>query len=84
VSQVTDTLNERSDVTVRLAIEMLHMQPVSVKRFVVYEPLVVRVRSTSTIEVGSLSYSVPSCLISQLVKTLPRLHRLASESGPMR
>jgi hypothetical protein len=55
VSLVTDSLDERSDITVRLAIGLLHMHTVSVQRFVDYEPLVVRVRSTSTIEVHSLS-----------------------------
>ena len=102
VSQVTDTLNERSDVTVKLAIELLHLQPLPVQRFADYEPLVVRVRSTSTIEVRSVTYSVPSRLISQqltvhlrhdrldlflrsqFVETLPRLHRRAGESGPLR
>lgn len=54
VSLVTDSLDERSDITVRLAIGLLHMHTVSVQRFVDYEPLVVRVRSTSTIEVHSL------------------------------
>ena len=102
VSQVTDTLNDRSDVTVKLAIELLHLQPLPVQRFADYEPLVVRVRSTSTIEVRSVTYSVPSRLISQqltvhlrhdrldlflrsqFVETLPRLHRRAGESGPLR
>ena len=38
VSQVTDTLNDRSDVTVKLAIELLHLQPLPVQRFADYEP----------------------------------------------
>lgn len=41
VSQVTDTLNDRSGVTVKLAIELLHLQPLPVQRFADYEPLVV-------------------------------------------
>jgi hypothetical protein len=102
VSQVTVTLNNRSDVTGKLAIERLHLQPLPVQRFADYEPLVVRARSTSTIEVRSVTYSVPSRLISQqltvhlrhdrldlflrtqFVETLPRLHRRAGESGPLR
>lgn len=102
VSQVSVTLNNRSDVTGKLAIERLHLQPLPVQRFADYEPLVVRARSTSTIEVRSVTYSVPSRLISQqltvhlrhdrldlflrtqFVETLPRLHRRAGESGPLR
>ena len=102
VSQVTVTLNNRSDVTGKLAIEQLHLQPLPVQRFADYEPLVVRARSTSTIEVRSVTYSIPSRLISQqltvhlrhdrldlflrsqFVETLPRLHRRAGESGPLR
>ena len=55
MSQFTDSLDDRSEITVRLAIGLLHMQPVTVQRFVDKEPLVVRVPSTSTIEVSSLS-----------------------------
>jgi hypothetical protein len=73
-----------------------------VERFADYEPVVARVRSTSTIEVRSVTYSVPSRLIgqqlsvhlrhdrldlflrSQFVETLPRLHRRAGVSGPLR
>ena len=76
VSQVTDTLNDRSDVTVKLAIELLHLQPLPVQRFADYEPLVVRVRSTSTIEVRSVTYSVPSRLISQQLTVHLRHDRL--------
>ena len=76
VSQVTDTLNERSDVTVKLAIELLHLQPLPVQRFADYEPLVVRARSTSTIEVRSVTYSVPSRLISQQLTVHLRHDRL--------
>ena len=76
VSQVTDTLNDRSDVTVKLAIELLHLQPLPVQRFADYEPLVVRVRSTSTIEVRSVTYSVPSRLISQQLSVHLRHDRL--------
>jgi hypothetical protein len=102
VAQVNDTLNGRYEVQGRLEIERLHLQPLPVERFADYDPLVVRVRSTSTIEVRSVTYSVPSRLIghqltvhmrhdrldlflrSQFVETLPRLHRRAGESGPLR
>jgi hypothetical protein len=102
VAQVTATLNNRPSVQEKLAIEHLHLRPLPVVRFGDYEPLVVRVRSTSTIEVRSITYSVPSRLIgqqltvhlrhdrlelflrSQSVETLPRLHRRAGESGPLR
>ena len=65
VSQVTNTLNSRHEVAGRLEIERLHLQPLPVERFADYEPVVVRVRSTSTIEVRSITYSVPSRLIGQ-------------------
>ena len=102
VAQVNDTLNGRCEVKGRLEIERLHLQPLPVELFADYDPLVVRVRSTSTIEVRSVTYSVPSRLIghqltvhmrhdrldlflrSQFVETLPRLHRRAGESGPLR
>jgi len=102
VTQVNDTLNGRYEVKGRLEIERLHLQPLPVERFADYDPLVSRVRSTSTIEVRSVTYSVPSRLIghqltvhlrhdrldlflrSQFVETLPRLHRRAGESGPLR
>jgi hypothetical protein len=102
VSQVTNTLNSRHEVAGRLEIERLHLQPLPVERFADYEPVVARVRSTSTIEVRSITYSVPSRLIgqqltvhlrhdrldlflrSQFVETLPRLHRQAGTSGPLR
>ena len=72
------------------------------ERFADYEPVVARVRSTSTIEVRSVTYSVLSRLIgqqltvhlrhdrldlflrSQFVETLPRLHRRAGQSWPLR
>ena len=76
VSQVTVTLNNRSDVTGKLAIEQLHLQPLPVQRFADYEPLVVRARSTSTIEVRSVTYSVPSRLISQQLTVHLRHDRL--------
>ena len=102
VADVTASFNSRYEVAGRLEIERLHLQPLPVERFADYEPLVVRVRSTSTIEVRSVTYSVPSRLISQqltvhlrhdrldlflrsqFVETLPRLHRRAGESGPLR
>ena len=102
VAQVTATLNGRYEVAGRLEIERLHLQPLPVERFADYDLVVVRVRSTSTIEVRQVTYSVPSRLIgqqltvhlrhdrldlylrSQFVETLPRLHRRAGESGPLR
>lgn len=102
VARVTATLNGRHEVAGRLEIERLHLQPLPVERFADYDPVVVRVRSTSTIEVRQVTYSVPSRLIgqqltvhlrhdrldiylrSQFVETLPRLHRRAGESGPLR
>ena len=65
VAQVTAGLNARPNVQQKLAIERLHLRPLPVERFADYEPLVVRVRSTSTIEVRSVTYSVPSRLIGQ-------------------
>jgi hypothetical protein len=65
VGQVNSTLNSRHEVVGKLEIERLHLQPLPVERFADYEPLVVRVRSTSTIEVRSVTYSVPSRLIDQ-------------------
>ena len=65
VARVTATLNSRSEVKGRLEIEQLHLQPLPIERFADYDPLVVRVRSTSTIEVRSVTYSVPSRLIGQ-------------------
>jgi hypothetical protein len=102
VDQVTATLNSRYQVQGNLEIERLHLQPLPVERFADYEPVVARVRSTSTIELRSITYSVPSRLIgqqltvhlrhdrldlflrSQFVETLPRLHRRAGASGPLR
>jgi hypothetical protein len=102
VDQVTATLNSRCQVQGNMEIERLHLQPLPVERFADYEPVVARVRSTSTIELRSITYSVPSRLIgqqltvhlrhdrldlflrSQFVETLPRLHRRAGASGPLR
>lgn len=102
VSQVNADLNNRPSVQGKLEIERLHLRPLPVERFADYEPVVARVRSTSTIEVRSVTYSVPSRLIgqqlsvhlrhdrldlflrSQFVETLPRLHRRAGVSGPLR
>jgi len=47
----------------KLSIERLHLRPLPVVRFADYEALLVRLRSTSTIEVRSVTYSVPSRLI---------------------
>jgi hypothetical protein len=63
VGQVSSSLNGRDSVQQKLAIERLHLRPLPVERFADYEPQVVRVRSTSTIEVRSVTYSVPSRLI---------------------
>jgi hypothetical protein len=76
VAQVTATLNRRTEVAGRLEIERLHLQPLPVERFADYEPLVVRVRSTSTIEVRSVTYSVPSRLIGQQLTVHLRHDRL--------
>jgi hypothetical protein len=63
VGQVSASLNGRDSVQQKLAIERLHLRPLPVERFADYEPQVVRVRSTSTITVRSVTYSVPSRLI---------------------
>lgn len=76
VTQVNDTLNGRTEVKGRLEIERLHLQPLPVERFADYDPLVVRVRSTSTIEVRSVTYSVPSRLIGQQLTVHLRHDRL--------
>jgi hypothetical protein len=76
VAQVTATLNSRHEVDGKLEIERLHLQPLPVERFADYEPLVVRVRSTSTIEVRSVTYSVPSRLIGQQLTVHLRHDRL--------
>ena len=76
VSQVTNTLNSRYEVAGRLEIERLHLQPLPVERFADYEPVVARVRSTSTIEVRSVTYSVPSRLIGQQLTVHLRHDRL--------
>jgi hypothetical protein len=76
VGQVNATLNQRPSVQQKLTIERLHLLPVPVVRFADYEPLVVRVRSTSTIEVRSVTYSVPSRLISHQLTVHLRHDRL--------
>jgi hypothetical protein len=76
VCQVTNTLNSRHEVAGRLEIERLHLQPLPVERFADYEPLVATVRSTSTIEVRSITYSVPSRLIGQQLTVHLRHDRL--------
>jgi hypothetical protein len=76
VAQVTATLNSRHEVAGNLAIEQLHLQPLPVERFADYEPVAVRVRSTSTIEVRSVIYSVPSRLIGQQLTVHLRHDRL--------
>lgn len=76
VAQVTASFNSRDEVKGRLEIERLHLQPLPVERFVDYEPLVARVRSTSTIEVRQVTYSVPSWLIGQQLSVHLRHDRL--------
>jgi hypothetical protein len=76
VAQVTASLNNRASVQQKLVIERLHLRPVPVVRFADYEPLVVRVRSTSTIEVRSVTYSVPSRLIGHQLTVHLRHDRL--------
>jgi hypothetical protein len=76
VAQVTSSLNERPSVQQKLAIERLHLRPLPVERFVDYEQLVVRVRSTSTIEVRQVTYSVPSRLIGHQLTVHLRHDRL--------
>ena len=76
VAQVSASLNNRAEVEGKLAIERLHLQPLPVERFADYEPVVARVRSTSTIEVRSVTYSVPSRLIGQQLTVHLRHDRL--------
>jgi hypothetical protein len=76
VVQVTASFNSRDEVKGRLEIERLHLQPLPVQRCVDYDPLVARVRSTSTIAVRQVTYSVPSRLIGQLLSVHLRHDRL--------
>jgi len=76
VAQVTATLNSRTEVAGKLEIERLHLQPLPVERFADYEPVVATVRSTSTIELRSVTYSVPSRLIGQQLTVHLRHDRL--------
>jgi hypothetical protein len=76
VAQVSADLNTRPIVQQKLAIERLHLRPLPVERFADYEPVVARVRSTSTIEVRSVTYSVPSRLIGQQLSVHLRHDRL--------
>ena len=76
VAHVTASFNSRYEVKGRLEIERLHLQPLPVERFADYDPLTVRVRSTSTIEVRSVTYSVPSRLIGQQLTVHLRHDRL--------
>ncbi|PSI01179.1 IS21 family transposase [Synechococcus lacustris] len=76
VACVSATLNSRTEVKGRLEIEQLHLQPLPIERFADYDPLVVRVRSTSTIEVRQVTYSVPSRLIGQQLTVHLRHDRL--------
>jgi hypothetical protein len=76
VAQVNADLNNRPSVQGKLEIERLHLQPLPVERFADYEPVVARVRSTSTIEVRSITYSVPSRLIGQQLTVHLRHDRL--------
>jgi len=76
VEQVSADLNNRPSVQQKLAIERLHLRPLPVERFADYEPVVARVRSTSTIEVRAVTYSVPSRLIGQQLSVHLRHDRL--------
>ncbi|MBU6251509.1 MAG: IS21 family transposase [Cyanobacteria bacterium REEB417] len=76
VAQVTADLNNRASVQQKLAIERLHLRPLPVERFADYEPVVATVRSTSTIELRSVTYSVPSRLIGQQLTVHLRHDRL--------
>jgi len=76
VAQVTASLNSRTEVAGKLEIERLHLQPLPVERFADYEPVVATVRSTSTIELRSVTYSVPSRLIGQQLTVHLRHDRL--------
>ncbi len=76
VAQVSADLNNRPSVQQKLAIEQLHLRPLPVERFADYEPVVATVRSTSTIEVRSVTYSVPSRLIGQQLSVHLRHDRL--------
>lgn len=76
VAQVSDGLNGRDSVRQKLLIEQLHLQPLPVERFADYEPVVARVRSTSMIEVRSVTYSVHSRLIGQQLTVHLRHDRL--------
>jgi hypothetical protein len=76
VALVSASLNNRAEVEGKLAIERLHLQPLPVEPFADYEPVVVRVRSTSTIEVRSVTYSVPSRLIGHQLTVHLRHDRL--------
>jgi len=76
VAQVTAGFNGRPSVQQTLAIERLHLRPLPVQRFADYEPLVARVRSTSTIEVRQVTYSVPSRLIGHQLTVHLRHDRL--------
>jgi hypothetical protein len=76
VAQVSADLNYRASVQQKLAIERLHLRPLPVERFADYEPVVATVRSTSTIELRSVTYSVPSRLIGQQLTVHLRHDRL--------
>ena len=76
VAQVNADLNNRESVQQKLAIERLHLRPLPVERFTDYDPVLARVRSTSTIEVRSVTYSVPSRLIGQQLTVHLRHDRL--------
>ncbi|QEY32370.1 hypothetical protein EVJ50_09225 [Synechococcus sp. RSCCF101] len=76
VLQVSADLNNRPSVLQKLEIERLHLRPLPVERFADYDPVVAQVRSTSTIEVRSVTYSVPSRLIGQQLTVHLRHDRL--------
>ena len=76
VAQVSEGLNGRASVKEKLSIERLALAPLPVNRFADYEPLVARVRSTGTIQVRQVTYSVPSRLIGQQLTVHLRHDRL--------
>ena len=76
MAQVYATLNNRYKVKGRLEIQQLQLQPLPIEHLADYVPLSARVRSTSTIEVMSVNYSVPSRLIGQQLTVHLRHDRL--------
>ena len=76
VAGVRESLNRRPAVQEKLSIERQQLRPVPVYRYPDYEAVVARVRSTSTIQVREVTYSVPSRLIGQQLNVHLRHNRL--------